>query len=111
MEALGVMVEVIFCLVVDGVLESRPGLLHPSASPGLRHRWPGMHAVSPPLHPGTDHRARSKTDVGTFLFQELLISGLAGDVVANDSLRRCALAYFVDGRSSRNTSAKSFANC
>jgi hypothetical protein len=28
MEALGVMVEVIFCLVVDGVLESRPGLLH-----------------------------------------------------------------------------------
>jgi uncharacterized membrane protein len=28
MEALGVMVEVIFCRVVDGVLESRPGLLH-----------------------------------------------------------------------------------
>ena len=28
MEALGVRVEVIFCLVVDGVLESRPGLLH-----------------------------------------------------------------------------------
>ena len=28
MEALGVMVEVIFYLVVDGVLESRPGLLH-----------------------------------------------------------------------------------
>ena len=27
MEALGVMVEVIFCRVVDGVLESRPGLL------------------------------------------------------------------------------------
>ncbi|MFL6045734.1 MAG: putative ABC transporter permease [Propionibacteriaceae bacterium] len=27
MEALGVMVEVIFCLVVDGVLESRSGLL------------------------------------------------------------------------------------
>jgi hypothetical protein len=28
MEALGVMVEVIFYLVVDGVLESRPGMLH-----------------------------------------------------------------------------------
>ena len=27
MEALGVMVEVIFCRVVDGVLESRSGLL------------------------------------------------------------------------------------
>ena len=27
MEALGVMVEVIFCLVVDGVLDSRSGLL------------------------------------------------------------------------------------
>ena len=28
MEALGVMVEVIFCLVMDGVPESRSGLLH-----------------------------------------------------------------------------------
>jgi hypothetical protein len=28
MEALGVMVEVIFYLVVDDLLESRPGLLH-----------------------------------------------------------------------------------
>ena len=63
MEALGVMVEVIFCRVVDGVLESRPGLLHPSASPGLRHRWPGMHAVSPPLHPGTDHRPQVQVPV------------------------------------------------
>lgn len=46
MEALGVMVEVILYLVVDGVLESRPGLLH-LPSPGLWHRWRGVHAVSP----------------------------------------------------------------
>jgi hypothetical protein len=62
MEALGVMVEVIFYLVVDGVLESRSGLL-PSASPGLWHRWRGVHAVSLPLHPGTDHRARCQVPV------------------------------------------------
>jgi hypothetical protein len=62
MEALGVMVEVIFYLVVDSVLESRPGLLH-LPSPGLWHRWRGVHAVSPPLHPGTDHRARCQVPV------------------------------------------------
>jgi uncharacterized membrane protein len=33
MEALGVMVEVIFCLVVDGVLESRRRLLRPQLCP------------------------------------------------------------------------------
>src|SRR5215213_1376102 len=105
------MVEVIFYLVVDGVLESRPGMLHLPLRPiyGI-----GDAACTLFLHRFTPEPITalgSKTDVGTFLFQELLISGLAGDVVANDSLRRCALAYFVDGRSSRNTSAKSFANC
>ena len=55
MEALGVMVEVIFCLVVDGVLESRSGLLRLPLSPVYGHRRRGVHAVSPPLHPGTDH--------------------------------------------------------
>jgi len=63
MEALGVMVEVIFCLVVDGVLESRSGLLRLPVRPVLRHRWRGVHAVSPPFHAGTDHRPQCQVPV------------------------------------------------
>ena len=125
MEALGVMVEVIFCRVVDGVLESRPGLLHlplrpvygigdvectlflhrGEVSPALPTGWCSSRPVLRGLSASaerrcswtvTSRRARpaalearrgcsrahgSDHDVGTVLFQELVISGLAGDVV------------------------------
>src|SRR5215207_6738498 len=35
----------------------------PSASPGLWHRWRGVHAVGLPLHPETDHRPQGEVPV------------------------------------------------
>ena len=63
MEALGVMVEVIFCRVVDGVLESRPGLLRLPLCPVYGIGGVACTLFLHRVNPGTDHRARCQVPV------------------------------------------------